>query len=272
MTTPATPTGTITVSIPNADGSITNLTATLAGGQITTTPPPAIIPPPPPATGEPVIPSNAVVVDMLPFAFASNHDAGTPGSATGTTTYPVTAPDGTPNCREFQMTLIAKGGYIYHGDALKDSSAFNTFCYETDEFFPDPSNLQQMEKDLEQVDATGSYVDMATQLNGNAGCLDITANSKWQHTPVKANPTAIAPATWYPTQRFFRNNGDGTVTYIGSKDNGTYSPLNITVNSKKPGPWGKNILNVQYQFDGKSSGSVQSTVYARVFRIHCWKT
>lgn len=265
MTTPAT--GTISATITGSDGSVTTLSGTV---QLTTTPAPVIVPPP--VSTEPVIPATAVVVDMLPFAFAMNHDAGTPGSATGTTTYPATAPDGTANCREFQMTLVAKGGFIYHGNALKDSSPYNTFCYETEEYFVDPSNLQCMEKDLEQVDATGAYVDMATQLNGNAGCLDYTANSSWQHTAVKANPTAIPAGKWYTTKRYFRNMGGGMVSYIGSNDNGTYSPLGITVKSQPSAKWGKNLLNVQYQFDGKSSGSVQSTVYARVFRIHCWQT
>jgi hypothetical protein len=268
MTTPAT--GTISVQIPNADGSITDLTASLANCLVTTVPPPVIVPPPP-VTGEPVIPATAVVVDMLPFAFACNHDAGTPGSATGTSTYPVAAPDGTPNCRQFQFTLTAHAGFIYHGNALKDASAYNTFCYETEEYYPDASNLDRIERDLEQVAADGSYVDMATQLNGSALCLDYTANSSWQHTTVKANPTAIAPG-WYKMKRYFKNLGGGMVSYTGSSDNGAYSPLDITVKSQPSKKWGAKILNVQYQFGGKSSGSVQSTVYARVFRIHCWKS
>lgn len=260
------------------DGTVVTVTGNISGGSLVITkpvavPPPVIIPPPPPPPTDPVIPANAVTVDLLPVAtWAMNHDAGTPGSATGTSTYPATAPDGTAKCREFQFTLTAKGGFIYHTNVMKDSSAFNTFCVETEEYFVDPSNLQCHEKDLEQVDSSGAYVDMATQLNGNAGFLDYTANQSWQHTTVKANPTAIPKGTWYPTKRYFRNNGDGTVTYIGSNDNGVYSLLNITVKSQPSAKWGKNILNFQYQFDGKSSASVQSTVYVRVMRIHCSKS
>jgi hypothetical protein len=212
---------------------------------------------------------------MLPLTiWQMNHDAGTPGSATGTSTYPATAPDGTPNCREFQMTLTAGGGEIYHANVMKDSSKFDTFCYETEEFYPDPSNFACIERDLEQADSTGAYVDMATQLNGHAGFLDYTSSNPkgWQHTAVKANPMGIAKGTWYVTKRYFRNLGGGKVLYIGSNDGGVYSPLNITTTSQPTAKWGANVLNLQYQFDGKSSGSVQSTVYARVLRVHCWKS
>jgi hypothetical protein len=255
--------------VTKTDGTVVDISGSLAKMTIVETAPAVIVPPPP--TGEPVIPANAVTVDMLPFAFACNWDKGTSGSATGSSTYPVAAPDGTPNCRQFQFTLTAHGGFIYHGNALKDSSAHNTFCYETEEYYPDASNLDRIEKDLEQVAADGSYVDMATQLNGSALCLDYTANQSWQHTTVKAWPTAIAPG-WYKMKRYFKNLGGGMVLYIGSNDNGVYSPLGITVKSQPSKIWGAKILNVQYQFGGKSAGSVQSTVYARVFRIHCWKT
>lgn len=256
------------------DGTVVTISGNITGAKIVETapavvPPPVIVPPPP---VEPSIPVPDMAVDMLPATWAMNHDTGTPGSAIGTSTYPVNAPDGTVNCREFQFTLTAKGGFIYHANVMKDSSAFNTFCIETEEYFVDPSNLACHEKDLEQVDATGTYVDMATQLNGNAGFLDYTANQSWQHTTVKANPTAIPKGTWYPTKRYFRNNGNGTYTLVGSNDGGTYSPLNFTVKSQPSAKWGKNILNFQYQFDGKSSGSVQSTVYVRVMKIHCGKS
>ncbi len=258
----------VSLSFTQADGSVVAVSGTLSDASYTVTPPPTVVPP---VNPEPAIPATAVSVDMLPVAWKMNHDAGTPGSATGTTTFPVAAQDGTANCRIFNFTLVAKGGFIYHANAMANSSAYNTFCYETEEYFPDASNLQCMEKDMEQVAADGSYVDMATQLDGNHGCLDYTENQKWVNTAVKANPTAIQPG-WYITKRYFKNLGAGMVEYIGSNDGGVYSPLNITVKSQPSAKWGPNILNVQYQFDGKSSGSVASVVYVRKFNIHCWKS
>lgn len=276
-----TPTGIISIQIPNADGSITNLSASLAGASVTTTPAP------PPANPEPTIPTTATIVDMLPASvpWQMNFDPGTQtpagtAKAVGTTSYPATAPDGTPNCRKFDVTLTAFGGEIFHANVLKDSSAFNTFCYETEEYYPDASNLACIERDLEQGDppatagaTTSLYVDMATQLDGRAGYLDYTSSNPkgWQHTNVKANPMAIKPG-WYITRRYFKNLGGGQVTYIGSFDNGVYSPLNITTTSQPGQQWGANILNLQYQFDGLSAGTAESVIYARVLRVHCWKS
>jgi hypothetical protein len=258
---------TLSAQITNADGSITNLSGTVT---LTTTPPPTIVPPPP--TGEPVIPATAAVVDMLPFAFACNHDAGTPGSATGTSTHPAVAPDGTPNCRELQFTLTAKGGFIYHGNVMKDASAYDTFCLETCELSPDWSNLRCAEKDMEQVDATGAYVDMATQLDGNRGFVDVTENQKWVSTPVKADPSQRAANVWHTMRIYVQNLGGGMVLYIGIYVDGTYYPLNITAKSQPSAKWGKNILNLQIQYDGGSAGSVTSTVYLSMCRVHCWKS
>jgi hypothetical protein len=262
------------------DGTVVSVTGNIVGGSLVVTPPVVVAPPPPPPPppvniGEPVIPASAVTIDMLPIkTWAVNQDAGTPGDANGTTTYPVTAPDGTANCRQFQFTLINKGGVIYHSNVMKDSSAVDTFCMETEEFYPDPSNLACIERDMEQADATGAYVDMATQLNGHAGFLDYTSSNPkgWQHTKVKANPMGIPKGTWYTTKRYFQNLGGGMVKYIGSNDNGTYSHLDITTKSQPGAKWGKNVLNFQYQFDGSSAGSVQSTVYARKMLIHAWKS
>jgi hypothetical protein len=271
----------VQLTVTGTDGTIYTIAGTIAGATVTAKAPPPPVVIPPPVSLEPIIPANAVTIDMLPIkTWAVNHDAGTPGDANGTTTYPVTAPDGTANCREFQFTLINKGGVIYHANVMRDSSAFNTFCYEVEEYFVDPSNLACHEKDLEQVGpAVGSaknalYVDMATQLNGHAGCLDITSSNPkgWHHTPVKCSPMALPKGVWIPTKRYVKNLDGKNVLYIGSNDNGTYSELNITVPSQPGGLWGEKGLNCQYQFDGNSPGSVTSVVYARKFLIHSWKS
>jgi hypothetical protein len=140
-----------------------------------------------------------------------NHDAGTPGSSTGTTKYPFTAPDGS-TVRLFDFTLTAKGGEIYHVNALKDSSPYNCFCYETVESSPDWSNVAQAEKDLEHADPTGAYVDMATQVSAGSGTVEITGGHKWQPTSVKADPSKRAANVLHTTRIYVKDNGDGTST------------------------------------------------------------
>lgn len=228
---------------------------------------------------EPVIPW-LTTVNMLPNkAWSCKHDTGTPGDANGTYTYPAVAPDKTANCGLLAFTNIDKGGALYHANVMADATPYNTFMYEAVEYFPDASNLACMEKDLEQVQAatTGGnapYVDMATQLDAHNGFVDITQNQKWVATTVKANPTGRKAGIWYTTRIYVRNNGGGSVTYIGIylSDTGIYYPLDITVQSQPSALWGQKILNQQYQFVGKNMGTIASQVYVKTLNIHCGKT
>lgn len=245
---------------------------------LTVTPVPVIppIPPTPPVDSqEPVIPADAVTTDMLQKKWSWNKDPGTPGvaaDATGTSVYPFTRPDGLVVMRN-TMTLNAKAGIIYHVNVMPDSSAFNTFCYETVEIYDGTGNINNSEKDLEHVWADGTYVDQAMQIATGSKCVEVTGNSKWQTTKAIIDPVKVfAPNVQHVTKHYSRDNGDGTVTYFGSHIDGVYLPINVTVNSKKAGPWGKKVLNCQYQFDGKSSGKVTSIVDVVLFQIHSWKS
>jgi hypothetical protein len=224
---------------------------------------------------EPVIPATAQTVNMLlSKAWSCKHDTGTPGDASGTFTYPTTAPDKTTNCGEFAFTNIAKGGALYHANVLPDATAFNTFMYEAVEYYVDASNISCAEKDLEQVASTGVYVDMATQLDHYKGTVDITQNQAWQATSVKADPSTRKPGVWYTTRIYVKNIDGKNVQYIGIylSDTGVYYPLNITVPSQPNHIWGKNLLNQQLQYVGLSAASVSSTVYIKTLNIHCWKS
>lgn len=271
----ASETGTIAATITGADGTVTTLNGTV---QFVITPPGNAVPPPNP---EPAIPSTAQVVNMLlSKAWSCKHDTGTPGDANGTYAYPKTAPDGTTNCGEFAFTNIAKGGALNHANVLADATAYNTFCYEAIEYSSSWANIACAEKDLEQVEAAAgtaknaAYVDMATQLDHYNGTVDITQNQKWVATKVKADPLTRKAGVWYTTRIYVRNNGGGSVTYIGIylSDTGQYYPLGITVQSQPSELWGQKLLNQQLQYVGLSAGTVASTVYVKTLNIHCWKS
>lgn len=230
---------------------------------------------------EPVIPNTAQTINMLlSKAWSCKHDTGTPGDASGTFTYPTTAPDKTTNCGEFAFTNEAKGGALYHANVLADATPYNTYMYEAAEYYVDASNIACAEKDLEQVDPAiglaknAAYVDMATQLDHYNGTVDITQNQKWIPTTVKADPTTRKPGVWYTTRIYVKNNGGGSCTYVGIylSDTGVYYPLNITVQSRPAELWGPKLLNQQLQYVGLSAASVSSTVYIKTLNIHCWKS
>lgn len=246
-------------------------TAIQLGSATLTVTPPVTTPPPPPPPGEPVIPSTAKTIDLLSDSvpWKMNHDAGTPGSSTGMTQYPFTAPDGSA-VRLFQFTLTAKGGEIYHVHVLDDATAYKNYCYETVESSPDWSNIENAEKDLERVYPNGDVLDMASQLAGTVGRVEITGNSHWQQTSVAADPSKFAPTVLHTTRHYVRDNGNGTVTYVGTTIDGVYHSIGVTVNDLKTLSWSHNILNIQLQYDGKSSGSVQSTIYMYALRVHAW--
>lgn len=276
MTTPASPTGTISVQIPNADGSITNLNASLANCQIATTPPPVVVPPPPPPPVAPTIPTTALKINALPMTgWEMNHDAGTSGSSTGTTSYPVIAPDGTPNCRLFDFTNTAGGGEIYHFAVLKDCTPYKNFCFKFRRMSPTWATVTNSEHDLEAVDASGNPLDMATQEDGYNGVFDVTESHKWVGiSTIKVNPTAWLAGSWHEDDIFMVDNGDGTVTYTGVTIDGVYKPINITCADVDNAKWAAKILNLQIQFDTKPPAGVttgvESKVYCSLCEVDCW--
>jgi hypothetical protein len=263
----------IQLVVTKSDGTIVNVTGTLTASTVTETA--QVVTPIPPPAVEPTIPASATTVDMLPnvIAWKMNHDAGTPGSSNGMTSYPVSADDGSI-VRRFQFTLTAKGGEIYHANVMADSSTYNTFCLETVESSEDWSNIACAEKDMEHVNADGAYVDMATQLSIYEGSVDITQNGKWMSTNIQSDPSTLAPKVLHVQRRYVRDNGDGTVNYIGIFMDGVYFAFKdaSAIHSRPTAHWGKNILNLQIQYDGKSTGSVQSIVDMHVMKVHAWKS
>lgn len=264
-------TGKVTLALVSADGSTTNVTADLANIVGSGGPPPPVVPPVvPPAANEPVIPATATVIDLLPAVtpWKMNHDAGTPGSSSGTTVYPFTAPDGS-TVRQFKMTLVSKGGEIYHVRVLDDATAFSNFCFEKVEASADWSGVGQAETDLEKTLGDGSVEDMAMQQSMNGG-EEITINGHWTPTGIKIDPSIRAPNVLHTTRNYVTLNADKTIAYHGVFFDGTYYSIEQTATDQQSKPWAKNILNLQLQYDGKNSASTDVEVWMHTLRVHAW--
>jgi hypothetical protein len=268
-----------TLQAPTASTVTTTITTSTTGNTSVTTVTTVATPVGP---VEPVIPSTALTTNMLlSKAWSCKHDLGTPGDANGTWAYPTTAPDKTANCALLAFNNINKGGALYHANVMADATPYNTFCLEVVEYFPvAPTGLSCMENDLEQVQAAvapatnAAYVDMATQLDHYNGTVDITQNQKWIPTSVKIYPSSRKAGVWYTTRIYVKNNGGGSVTYIGIylSDLGVYSQLNTTVQSQPGELWGQKLLNQQKQFVGLNMGTLASQVYVKTLNIHSWKS
>jgi hypothetical protein len=118
-------------------------------------------PVPPPVSD--LIPSDAIVSANLDVAttWPYSQDAGTPGSARGSTVYPATTPSG-DDAREFYMTYSSRGGERWHISFAKDANATH-FVYDTYLYFTDPSQVANTQLDMNQVLADGRTVIFGTQ-------------------------------------------------------------------------------------------------------------
>lgn len=258
-TTPATPAPAPTVTqTPDGKWSLTLSIAAI--------PPPVVVPPP---AQPPVVPATALTVNALPMTgWEMNHDTGTSGTSTGTTSYPVTSPDGIANCRLFDFTNSGGGGEIYHFPILKDCTPYKNFRFR---FRRTAGGYTNSEHDLEAVDAAGDPLDMATQEDGYNGVEDITSNHKWVGVSgIKTQPSTWVAGSWHEDDIYLRDNGDGTVTYEGVTLDGVYYPINVTVADVDGAKWTPKILNLQIQFDTKSTAAVESKVYCNICAVDCW--
>jgi hypothetical protein len=257
----------LALTVTGSDGTVYAITGTLTGANVVKTSPVAV---PPPAV-PPVIPATALILNALPMTgWEMNHDAGTSGSSVGTTSYPVTAPDGTANCRLFDFTNTAGGGEIYHFPVLADCTPYKNFCFKFKRMTPNPLTVTNSEHDMEAVDASGNVLDMATQEDGYNGVFDVTENHKWVATGIKVNPTTWLPNSWHDDEIYLIDNGDGTVTYPGVKLDGVFYPLNVTSPDVDASKWAAKILNLQIQFDTKSTLATESKVYCSQCEVDCW--
>lgn len=226
----------------------------------------------------PVIPNTAKKVNMLtpPNPWQVNHDAGTPGTGSGTVTLGQTAPDGTKGCLLLKMNTTLKGGVIIHGLALTSgASAYTRFAYRKREMFvfTGPNTIENIETDLEITDkATGVPYDMAMQQDGYKGVEDITINHKWTGTNIAVNPLTRSSGVWYETVEYVTfNPTTKEITYDGvTTADGVYHPIGQTVADADNSVWAKDSLNLQAQYDCNADASTNNTIYISLLEIDCF--
>jgi len=261
------------VTATKTDGTVVAITGALTNSTVVETPP-AVVPPPIPLA--PTIPATAKVVNMLipPGAWEMNHDLGTPGTVPAiATTYPVTAPDGTVNCRQFTFTTTALAGAIFHTAAIPSgASAYNRFAYKKREMYLKaiPKNC---ETDLEITgQATGIPYDMAMQQDGYSGVEDITINHVWTGTNVKVNPTTRKTGVWYESVEYVGFDPVAKqIIYFGVLlDDGVYYPINKTVADADNAVWQKDMLNFQQQYDSGQTVSTDYVILCSLLEVDAW--
>lgn len=219
------------------------------------------------------IPSNAIPSANLDSkGWAGEHDAGTPGSSRGSTVYPATTPL-YDDAREFYMTYSAHGGERWHISFAKDAAATH-FIYDTYVFIKNPSQVGNIELDMNQVMSNGATVIYGTQCSSYAGKWQFTTvsgGSHWHSSNIPCNPKNWAANTWHHIQIASHRNSSGVVTYDYVNVDGNHSVFSgASGYSAEFLGWAHGDLLINFQLDGASSGSGSITAYIHKMTIFRW--
>jgi hypothetical protein len=220
------------------------------------------------------IPANAVgSADLDGKSWPGEKDAGTPGSARGSTVYPASTPS-YDDAREFYMTYSKRGGVRWHNSFAKDAGVTH-FVYDTYVYITDPSQVGNIELDMNQVMSNGKTVVYGTQCSTYTKTWEYTINSggnfRWKSSNIGCNPRSWAAKTWHHVQIASHRDGSGDVTYDWVNLDGAHHVFsNAKGNSARSLGWAKGDLLINFQLDGYNTGSGSITSYIHKMTIFRW--
>jgi len=222
--------------------------------------------------GAPTIPTNAISSGILDDSskWAWTHDAGTPGSTSNVASSYISSTMG----RQFQFDYEAKAGERFHISFGTDTASTH-FCYALEVYFEDPTQIQNLELDMNQVTSDGRTVIWGTQASSDSGSWEYTyitgTATHWNASNIKLNPRNWSAKTWHSIAIYLsRVNNDGILTYTGVEFDGTWYPFtSAPVFSADALGWAMGALLINVQIDGYyASGTVN--MYARNIQVSRW--
>jgi hypothetical protein len=219
------------------------------------------------------IPSSATNSGILDGKnWIGQKDSGTPGSAQGSSVYPATTPL-YDNARKFYMTYAKHGGVRWHISFAKDAAATH-FVYDTYVYLANPSQVGNIELDMNQVMSNGATVIYGTQCSSYSRTWEfsyVSGGSHWRSSNIPCNPKNWAANTWHHVQIASHRNSSGVVTYDYVNVDGTHSVFkNATVNAAEHLGWAKGTLLINFQLDGANAGSGSVTAFIHRMTIFHW--
>jgi hypothetical protein len=204
--------------------------------------------------------------------WASERDSATPGSARGSTVCPATTPL-YDDARKFYMTYSSHGGERWHVSFAKDGSATH-FIYDTYIYIVDPSQLANIELDMNQVMSNGATVIYGTQCSSYSKTWEYTVvsgGSHWKPSTIPCNPKNWAANTWHHVQIASHRNSTGVVTYDWVNLDGSHHVFDsATGYSAEHLGWAHGDLLVNFQLDGANRGSGSITAFIHKMTIFRW--
>jgi hypothetical protein len=200
------------------------------------------------------------------------HDGGTPGTSRGSSVYPATTPV-YDDARKFYMTYTDRAGERWSLNSAKDAKATH-FVLDTYVYLPNPSEVLNLEMDINQVTANGETVILSTQCAGITGSWEAGYTSgkydHWWASGIKCDPRNWTPNVWHHIQIGMHRDANGVVTHDWVNFDSTQHAWGYTRESAHFLGWAPAVVDVQYQIEGanKTSGSVTS--YIHKLTIYRW--
>jgi hypothetical protein len=225
-------------------------------------------------SGAPTIPGTAISSGILdnastvgtpttPANWLAAHDSFTPGASSGTSAY-ISPTVG----RNFNFTYTANAGERYSIYFATDTAKQN-FCYDLEVAFTDPSQVLNMELDMNQVLADGTTTIFDFQCAHGSG--------KWEYDGWIASSVAGDPQTWgvstYHHIRIFwhRDSTGHTTTWDGVEFDGVWHPMSYTANTNQALGWTPvGVLLINFQIEGSSAVSGTVDAYGRNITVWRW--
>jgi hypothetical protein len=223
---------------------------------------------------QPNIPANAISTGDLDdnSGWGQTHDGGTPGTSRGSSVYPATTPvydDG----RQFYMTYTHRAGERWNLNFGKDPNS-TYFVLDTYVFLPNPSEVLNLEMDINQVLANGETVIFSTQCAGTVGAWEAgyTAGKldHWWASGIKCNPQNWTPNVWHHIQIGMHREPNGVVSHDWVNFDGTHNNWGYEKESAHFLGWEPSVMDVQYQIEGANSSSGSVTSFIHKMTIYRW--
>ena len=201
------------------------------------------------------------------------HDGGTPGSSRGSSVYPARTPV-YDDAREFYMTYSAQGGerwsVVFGRDAYATHFILDTYVYLTN-----PSQVQNLELDLNQVMPNGETVILGTQCSSVTGTWESAYTSgrydHWLSSNIKCNPHSWSANTWHHVQIAMHRDAYGVVTHDWVNLDGNHQVFYGAVHGAAQSlGWAAGAMVLNYQIEGQSTGSGSVTTYVHKMTVMRW--
>jgi hypothetical protein len=205
--------------------------------------------------------------------WAGAHDRGTRGTSSGSTVYPVTI-GGDNHARKFSMSYSNRAGERW-SNTFGNNPGDTHFVIDGYVYLPNPSQVMNLELDINAVSSSGRTYILSTQCAGATGHWEYGyttgTQGHWGSTGVACNPRNWAPNKWHHIRIAIHRDSGGYGTHEAVSLDGDYHSFgNITKTCTKDLGWQNGTLNFQFQIEGSSTSHGSASAYMHQWVIYHW--